>query len=80
MDDVIKIPESVERFLIDGATETVKHEIKKAKSWISWDYNDTYHCCIDSTYGFLIEMTCDFFIDECYNWKSIHKSKNRIRR
>ena len=33
MDDVIKILESVERFLIDGATETVKHEIKKAKSW-----------------------------------------------
>ena len=64
MDDVIKIVESVERLLIDGATETVKHEIKKAKSWISWDYNDTYGC----------------FIDECYNWKSIQKSKNRIRR
>ena len=52
MGDVIKIVESVERLLIDGATETVKHEIKKAKSRISWDYNDTYGCFIDSTYGF----------------------------
>ena len=32
--------------LIDGATETVKHEIKKKRSWISWCYDGTYGCII----------------------------------
>ena len=38
MGGIIKIVESLEKSsLIDGATETVKHEIKKqTRSWISW--------------------------------------------
>ena len=38
MGDIIKFVESLEKSsLIDGATETVKHEIKKqTRSWISW--------------------------------------------
>ena len=36
MDDIIKIPESLEKLgvLIDGVTKTVKHEVKKGR-WIS---------------------------------------------
>ena len=51
--------------LVDGATETVKHEIKKIKKQISWGYDGTYGCFIDSTYGFFIDTTCGFFIDKC---------------
>ena len=38
MDDIIKIAESLEKsgLLIDGATETVKHELRKTKRWTSW--------------------------------------------
>ena len=69
MDDIIKIVESLEKssLLTDGATETVKHEIKKR--WIFLGYYITYNCIIDSTYGFFIDTTCGFFIDKCCNWK-----------
>ena len=43
--------------LIDGATETVKHKIKKTRRWISWGYDDTYRCFIDSIYAFFIDTT-----------------------
>ena len=38
MHDIIKIVESLETtgLLINGATETVEHETKKTKRWISW--------------------------------------------
>ena len=38
MDDTIKIAESLEKsgLLIDDATETVKHELRKTKRWTSW--------------------------------------------
>ena len=53
MDDIIQIVMSLENssLLIDGATETVKHEIK-TRRWISWchDGNNSF---IDSTYGIL---------------------------
>ena len=40
MDDIVKIIKSLEDsgLLIDGATETVKHKIKKARRRISWGY------------------------------------------
>ena len=36
MDDTIKIAESLEKsgLLIDDATETVKHELRKTKRWL----------------------------------------------
>ena len=51
MDD-IRIVESLEKsgLLNDGATETVKREIKKTRS-ISFCYDCTYGCFIDSIYG-----------------------------
>ena len=60
--DIIQKVESLEKsgLLIDGATETVKHEIKKTRRWISWGYN--------ATYGFFTDTTCGFFIDKCYIW------------
>ena len=57
MDDVIKTIKSLEDsgLLIDGATETLKHELKKKKQKrISWCFNSTYVCFIDCTYGFFI--------------------------
>ena len=59
MVDVIKIVVSLEKWslLIDSATETVKHEIKKTR-WISWGYDGTYGCSIDRTYG--IDTTMAF--------------------
>ena len=56
MDDIIKFVKSLEKsdLLIDSATETVKHKIKKARQWISWCYHGTYGCFIDNTYGFFL--------------------------
>lgn len=65
--------------LIDGVTETGKHEIKKARRWISWAYDRTYGSFIDSIYGFFIDVTSGFFIDKCYMWKRSHKSRKRTR-
>ena len=39
MDDIIY--KNLLGLLIDGATEIVKHEIKKTSWWISWCYDDT---------------------------------------
>ena len=49
-DDIIKIVESLENsgLLIDGASEKVKHEIKKTRRWISSCYGGTCACFIDS--------------------------------
>ena len=44
--------------LLDGTRKTVKHEIKKWRSWISCCYDGTNDCFIDSTYGFFIDATC----------------------
>ena len=53
MDDIIKIIESLEKsgLLIDGASETVKHEIKKTRRWISSCYDGTSGCFADSING-----------------------------
>ena len=46
-----------------------KNEIDKTRTQISWCYDGTCGCFIDSTYDFFIDATCIFFINECYNWK-----------
>ena len=68
MVDIINIVESLEKsgLLIDVATETVKHEIKKE--------------CDLFSYGFFIDTTCYFFIDKCYIWKRSHESSKRTRK
>ena len=44
MDDIINIVKSLEKsgLLIDGATETVKHEIKKQEGRFFGGYDSTY--------------------------------------
>ena len=56
LNDIIKIVEAL------GATETVKHEIKTIRRQISWSYDGTYGCFIDSNYEFFTDTTCSFFI------------------
>ena len=72
MDDITKIRELLEKsvLLIDGATETIKHEIKHNKVDCSGRY---------STYDFIIDTTCCFFIDKFYNLKkeSWKQEKNK---
>ena len=82
MDDFVKIVESLKksRLLIDGASETVKHEIQKSRSWISSCYDGTYGSFIDSTYGFFIDTACAFVFDKCYNWKRSHENRERVRK
>ena len=71
MIDIIKIIESSEdsNVLIDGITETVKHEIKKTKRQIS--------SCFVSTF---INATSDFFSRKRYKRKRSYESRNRIYR
>ena len=57
---VIKLSED-SGVLIDGVTETVKHEIKKQERRISWS--------IVSTFNRLNRATSDFFSSERYKWK-----------
>ena len=44
MNDIIKIKKSLEdlRALIDWVTQTIKHEIRKTKTWISWSFVVTF--------------------------------------
>ena len=82
MDDIIKIVNSLEHssLLIDGAIETVKHEIKKNKKVDFWCYDGTCGCFIDSTYGLFIDTTGNFLIYKCYIWKKSHKSREKTRK
>ena len=43
MNDIIKIIKSLadSSIIIDGVTETVKHEIKKTRRWICWSFVST---------------------------------------
>ena len=61
--DIIKITKSLEDLsvLIDGVTETVKHEIKKARRLIS--------SCPVSIFGCFINATSNFFSSETYKRK-----------
>ena len=58
MNDVIKIIKSLEdsSVLVDGITETVKHEIKKKKTRrrISWSFVSTFSYFFSVIYNFLI--------------------------
>ena len=53
MNDIIKIIKALELsgVLIDGVTETVKHETKKRK-WISWSFVSTFSHFISTTKQF----------------------------
>ena len=80
MDDITKIRELLEKsvLLIDGATETIKHEIKhnKVDCLGLWGHVWFHRY---STYGFIIDTTCCFFIDKFYNLKkeSWEQEKNK---
>ena len=54
MNDIIKIIKSLENSVvsIDGATETVKHEIKKARRQISSSFVSTFRFFISTTSNF----------------------------
>ena len=55
INNIIKNIKSLEDsgVLIDGVTETVKHEIKKTTSgWISWSFVGTISCLISATSNF----------------------------
>ena len=71
LNNIIKIKGPLEKsdLLMDGATEAVKHRIKKTRRWISWSFDSAYGCFTDSIYGFFIDTTCCFFIDKCSHWK-----------
>ena len=58
MDEIIRILESLENSngLIDGAAETVKHEIEKQE--------DEPFCYLFGTNAYFIDNTCSFFIDK----------------
>ena len=54
MNAIIKIIKSLKDsgVLIDGVTETVKNEIKKARRWISWSFVSTFSRFISATSNF----------------------------
>ena len=60
MNDIIKIIKSLEDsgVLIDGVTETVKHEKRR---WVS--------CSFVSTFSRFIRTTSDFFSSKRYTWQ-----------
>ena len=66
MNDIIKIINSLEDLgeLVDGVTETVKHEIKKTRTQISWSF-------ISISRRFF-SATSNFFSSERYKWIEIY--------
>ena len=63
MNDIINMIKSLKDsgLLIDGITETVKHEIKKIRWWISWS--------IIITFSRFNSATSSFFSSKRYKWK-----------
>ena len=47
---------------------------------MSWCYDGTNGCFIDSNNGFFIDTTCGFFISKCYIRKRSHDSRKKTRR
>ena len=72
MNGIIKIIKSLDDscILIDGLTETVKHEIKKTRRWVSWSFV--------SRFSRFISTTSNFFSSKRYKWKRSQKSRNKI--
>ena len=64
LNDIIKIIKSLEDsgVLIDGFTETIRHEIKRTRSQIS--------CSFVSTFSSFISTTSNFFSSKSHKWKS----------
>ena len=54
MNNIIKIIKSLADLgvLIDGVTETVKHEIKRARRWISWRFVSIFSRFISGSSSF----------------------------
>ena len=63
MNDITKIIKSLEDsgVLIDGVTETVKHEIKKTRRQISWSFV--------SSFSHFISINCNFLSSKRYKWR-----------
>ena len=74
INDIFKIIKRLEDsgVLIDGVTETVKHEIKKTKRRIFWSFTSTFSRFI-STIG-------NLFSSKRYKWKRSWKIRKRIYR
>ena len=72
MNGIIKIIKSLDDscILIDGLTETVKHEIKKTRRWVSWSFV--------SRFSRFISTTSNFFSSKRYKWKRSQKSRNKV--
>ena len=60
MNDIIKIIKSLKDagVLIDGATKTVKDEIKKPKRQISWGFVSTFNRFISAASNFCSSKRC----------------------
>ena len=71
MNDITKIIKSLQDLgvLIDAVTETVKHEIKKTKRWISWSFV--------SIFSLFNSATSDFFSSKRYMWKRMRRPEKR---
>ena len=55
MNDIVEIIKSLENsyVLIEGVTETVKHEIKKIRSRISWCFVSFFRCFSGTAFSFV---------------------------
>ena len=63
--------------LIDGATETVKHEIKIQKGQTPWGYDGTYGCFIDSTYNLFIDESVTSSLINVISGKRVTRAGKR---
>ena len=75
MDDIIEIVKSLEdpSLLIGGASDILKHEIKKNK-------NCEFLRAMIAPYYFFINLASDFLLDKCYNWKRRYDNRKSTRR
>ena len=71
VNDIIKIVDSLEKsgLLIDGASETVKHEIKKQEGGFLPAMMAPMAVSLIAPMFFFINTTYNFFINKFYNWK-----------
>ena len=70
MNDTVEIIKWLDsHVLIDGVTETIKHEIKRIRRWISWSFVSTFSC--------FNSAASNFFSSKRYMWKRIYEYLNR---
>ena len=72
VNDIIKVIKSVQNsgVLIDGVTETGKHESKKQEGG--------FLGALSQSLAASVVQTCNFFSGKRYYWKRSHKSRKRI--